>query len=142
MIARKAHAVWEGTLKEGKGSMQTGTKSFSGPYSFASRFESGSGTNPEELIAAAHAGCFSMAFSAQLEAAGYKATRVETTATVSMVQADGGFKIDTVTLDMTGQVPGIGDADFHKIADAAKAGCPVSKALAGVQIKLNAKLVR
>jgi osmotically inducible protein OsmC len=111
-----------------------------GPYSFASRFEQGQGTNPEELIAAAHAGCFSMAFSAVLEGAGYKPNRVHTSAQVSVEKVGDGFTITKSHLITEGEVPGIDEEAFLKHANEAKAGCPVSRALAGVEITIEAKL--
>jgi lipoyl-dependent peroxiredoxin len=142
MPARKANAVWNGTLKEGNGTMRLGTGAFEGKYSFSSRFEEGAGTNPEELIAAAHAGCFSMALSAGLEKAGFPAERVETTATVHLAKDDTGFGIGRIELKCEAKVPNISDADFQKAAEDAKKGCPISKALAAVkEIQLDAKLV-
>jgi osmotically inducible protein OsmC len=121
--------------------MRFGSGAFEGQYSFSSRFEEGTGTNPEELIAAAHAGCFSMAFSAGLSRAGHVPNRVQTTAKVHLVKGDAGFSISTIELETEADVPGIDDAAFQEHAEAAKAGCPVSRALAGVEIKLNARLV-
>lgn len=141
MAVRKANAVWEGTLKEGKGSMKFGSGAFDGAYTYASRFEEGEGTNPEELIGAAHAGCFSMFLAAVLTGAGYTPTRVATTATVHLGREDGGPKITTIELDTEAEVPELDEATFLEKAEESKKGCPVSKALAGVDIKLNAKLV-
>ena len=141
MAVRTANAVWEGDLKSGKGTMKFGGGAFSGQYSFASRFEEGTGTNPEELIGAAHSGCFSMAFSNGLAKAGFTPTRVETTAKVYLEKVDAGFKITRIELETTGTVPGIDNAKFQEIAEGAKKGCPVSQALTGVNISLNAKLV-
>jgi lipoyl-dependent peroxiredoxin len=141
MPVRSAKAQWEGNLPEGKGSMAFGSGAFEGQYSFSSRFEEGKGTNPEELIAAAHAGCFSMAFSNQLAKAGFTPTRVATTAKVHLVKGDAGFGITTIELETEGQVPGIDNAKFQELANAAKVGCPVSKLLTGAEIKLNAKLL-
>jgi len=140
MPARTANARWEGGLKDGKGSMRLGGGAFEGQYSFSSRFEEGTGTNPEELIAAAHAGCFSMAFSAGLERAGFSPNSVETTATVHLSPADGGFKISRIDLVCSADVPGIEKDAFAQAAQAAKEGCPVSKALAAVEITLDATL--
>ena len=134
-------AVWEGELKGGKGSMKLGSGSYEGPYSFASRFETGKGTNPEELIGAAHAGCFSMAFSAGLGKFGFHPKRVSTTAKVSLENVSGAFQITTIELTMEADVPGIDEKTFQEQAESAKKNCPVSKALAGVNIKLNARLV-
>jgi osmotically inducible protein OsmC len=120
--------------------MRLGGGAFEGPYSFVSRFEDGAGTNPEELIAAAHAGCFSMALSAALGKAGHDPTSVETTAAVDLEKGDAGFSIARITLTTNAVVPGIDDAQFQQIAADAKANCPVSRALAGVDIVLNATL--
>jgi len=141
MPHRSEKAEWKGNLKEGKGKMAFGSGAFEGQYSFASRFENGTGTNPEELIAAAHAGCFSMALSGILAGAGFEPKRISTTAKVSVEPQDGGFAITKSALTMEAEVPGIDEATFMQHANAAKAGCPVSKALAGVQITLDAKLV-
>jgi osmotically inducible protein OsmC len=141
MAIRKAEAVWEGNLRAGKGSVKLGSGAFEGAYSFASRFEEGTGTNPEELIGAAHAGCFSMALSADLENAGYTAKRVYTTAQVHFEMVDGKPTITTIHLDTEAEVPGISEKDFLEQAEGAKKGCPVSRALTGVEIVLNAKLV-
>jgi osmotically inducible protein OsmC len=141
MPVRNADAQWEGTLQAGKGTMRFGSGAFEGQYSFASRFENGTGTNPEELIAAAHAGCFSMALSGGLSRAGHPPNRVHTTAKVHLEKGDAGFRISTIELETEAEVPGIDDAGFQEAAAAAKAGCPVSQALAAVDIKLNARLV-
>ena len=140
MPARTATARWDGGLREGKGSVRLGSGAFEGQYSFGSRFEEGVGTNPEELIGAAHAGCFSMALAAGLERAGHPPTTVQTSARVHLESADGGFRISRIELDCTADVPGIDDAGFQEQAEAAKANCPVSKALAGVDIQLTARL--
>ena len=142
MPVRSAKAQWEGNLTEGKGTMSMASGAWDGPYSFSSRFEEGKGTNPEELIAAAHAGCFSMAFSNQLAKAGFTPKRVSTTAKVHLVKGEAGFGIPTIELETEGDVPGIDDAKFQELADAAKKGCPVSKLLTGAEIKLNAKLLK
>src|SRR3954454_3746347 len=141
MPKRKAQARWEGSLQEGRGTMRMATGSYEGPYSFQSRFEEGDGTNPEELIAAAHAGCFSMAPSGELGRAGHEPESVETTATVHLDKADAGFKISRIELDTEARVPGIDSAELERHAQAAKDGCPVSQALAGVDISVNAELV-
>jgi len=120
--------------------MRFGGGAFEGRYSFASRFESGSGTNPEELIAAAHAGCFSMAFSNELAKAGFTPRRVHTRAGAHLEKVGAGFKITAIDLDTEGDVPGITEARFLEIAEGAKKNCPVSQALAAVEIRLNAKL--
>ena len=140
MPARTASARWEGGLRDGSGTMRLGSGAFEGPYSFSSRFEDGKGTNPEELIGAAHAGCFSMALSLGLEQAGHPPTSVETTADVHLERSDAGFEISRIDLRCTAAVPGIDDATFQAQAATAKAGCPVSKALAGVDITLDAQL--
>lgn len=139
MPQRKGSAKWEGGLKDGRGSVSSGSGALEGSYSFGSRFEQGTGTNPEELIGAAHAACFSMALAAALGKAGYEPKRVNTTAKVDLETSDGP-KISTITLDTEAEVPGIDAAEFQKQAEGAKENCPVSKALAGVDIKLNARL--
>ena len=140
MPTRRAEARWEGPLQDGSGTMRMASGSYEGPYSFQSRFEEGDGTNPEELIAAAHAGCFSMALSGQLGGKGYEPESVETVATVQIDKVDDGFKITHIELDTEARVPGIDESEFQDAAEAAKAGCPVSQALAGVEISLEAKL--
>jgi len=137
MTTSRATAVWEGGLKGGKGTFKAGSASFSGAYTFATRFESAKGTNPEELIAAAHAACLSMALSADLEKAGTPATRIETSAACTI---DAG-KIQKMELSVRGAVKGIDQAAFKKAAEGAKENCPVSKALKGnVQFVLEARL--
>jgi len=141
MPTSRASAVWEGKLKDGKGSFRAGSGAFTGPYTFATRFEGKQGTNPEELIAAAHAACFSMALSAGLEKAGKPAARVETTAACTMDMVDGTPTISRMELKVRGKVPGLDQAAFQKAAEEAKRGCPVSRALAGIPaITLDAKL--
>src|SRR3954465_9944147 len=142
MPTRTANAVWEGNLREGKGSMHLGSGAFDGQYSFKSRFEEGTGTNPEELIGAAHAGCFSMAFSNGLAGAGFTPTSVDTIAKVHLDKGDAGFGVTRIELETTGDVPGIDEGTFQKIAEDAKANCPVSRLLApGVsEIVLTATL--
>lgn len=139
MATRTAEAVWEGNLREGKGRLKLGSGAYEGPYSFQSRFESGAGTNPEELIGAAHAGCFSMALSAGLTKAGITAKRIHTTARVHLDNVDGGFKITRIELATDAEVPGIDEHAFREHAEAAKKGCPVSKALTGVEISLTTR---
>jgi lipoyl-dependent peroxiredoxin len=142
MAVRTADAQWDGSLKDGSGRMRLGGGAYEGPYSFQSRFEEGDGTNPEELIAAAHAGCFSMALSGELGRAGHEPTRISTTARVNLVKGDEGFTITRIELETQGEVPGIDEAEFQEKAEAAKAGCPVSRALGGVsQISVKARLV-
>jgi lipoyl-dependent peroxiredoxin len=142
MAKRNASAIWEGTLKDGKGTVKLGSGAFEGQYSFASRFEEGTGTNPEELIGAAHAGCFSMALAAGLTRAGFKPTRISTNATVSLEKVGEAFKITTIELKTEAEIPEIEEAAFLEQAETAKKNCPVSQALAGTQISLNAKLVK
>ena len=141
MPVRSSSAVWNGNLLQGSGTMKVGAGVFEGKYSFPSRFESGEGTNPEELIAAAHAGCYSMALSATLGKAGFNPTRVATTAKAHLEKVGDGFAITKIELVTEAQVPGIDNATFQRHADGAKKGCPVSKALAGTEITLSAKLV-
>jgi lipoyl-dependent peroxiredoxin len=140
MPIRSASAQWSGNLREGSGTMRTATGSYEGAYSFGSRFESGTGTNPEELIAAAHAGCYSMALSNMLAQAGHPPASVQTTAAVHLERTDAGFAITRIDLSAVGDVPGISAAEFDTHAQAAKANCPVSKALAAVEITLDARL--
>ncbi|HET9732543.1 MAG TPA: OsmC family protein [Acidimicrobiales bacterium] len=140
MPVRSAEAHWEGTLQEGSGRMALGSGAFEGRYSFASRFEEGPGTNPEELLGAAHAGCFTMALTAALTRAGHSPTRVDTTARVHIERGESGFSITKVELSTEAEVPGLGAEDFAREAETAKANCPVSRALAGTQITLQARL--
>jgi lipoyl-dependent peroxiredoxin len=139
MPTRTASAEWKGGLKGGTGSFK-GQTGLGGSYSFGSRFEEAGGSNPEELLAAAHAACFSMALSAALEKNGTPPTSVATTAHCTVEKVGEGFTITTMRLDVNATVPGIDDAAFQKVAEGAKAGCPVSRALAGVKIEMNAKL--
>jgi lipoyl-dependent peroxiredoxin len=139
-MKRKASAVWEGGLRDGKGRLTTASGVLSDTqYSFATRFENGVGTNPEELIAAAHAGCFSMALSGQLANAGKTARRIHTTATLTLEKTDAGFTITAVHLDVSAAVPGADAAAFAAAANQAKAGCPVSRVL-NATITLDARL--
>ena len=139
-MKQTASAVWQGSLKEGAGTLSTGSGALAAkPYSFKTRFEGEQGTNPEELIGAAHAGCFSMAFSMILGEAGFTADKIETAATITLEQKDGGFAITTSHLDVTATVPGIEEAAFQELAAKAKAGCPVSKVL-NANITMDAKL--
>jgi osmotically inducible protein OsmC len=129
-MQRKASAVWKGGLKDGKGAVSSSSGVLNNtPYSFSTRFENTPGTNPEELIAAAHAGCFSMALSGQLGAANLTASSIETTATLTMEKLDSGWTIMAVHLDVVGRVPNADQAAFEKAAENAKSGCPVSKVL-------------
>ena len=141
MITRHSDAEWLGSVTEGSGTVKFGSGAYQGPYSFKSRFESGTGTNPEELIAAAHAGCYSMALSAALTGAGHPPTRIHTTASVKLEQAGAAFTITEIELETEGQVPGIDEATFLSTAEEAKRTCPVSKALAGPQITLKARFI-
>jgi len=137
MPVRSATAEWSGTLREGQGTMRMQSGAYEGAYSFASRFEEGKGTNPEELLAAAHAGCFSMALSAGLSRAGLQPERIETTAKVHLEKVGEGFAITRVDLATQGRVPGIDEAKFREYAEAAKQNCPVSKLFAGAEIRLT-----
>ncbi|PYV15102.1 MAG: peroxiredoxin [Acidobacteria bacterium] len=141
MPVRNAEAEWKGNLIEGQGHMKMASGSYDGPFTFKSRMESGPGTNPEELIAAAHAGCFSMALSATLAKAGFEPKRVHTKAAVRFEKVGVGFAITQIDLTTVGEIPGIDNAKFQELAQGAKAGCPVSKALAGTKINLVANLV-
>ncbi|BER93037.1 OsmC family protein [Thermatribacter velox] len=140
MLRRTSRAIWMGNLKEGKGTVELGSGAFKGSYSFRSRFENGSGTNPEELIAAAHAGCFAMALSHLLSESGYTPEKVEAQATISMEAVEGGFKIKSSHLECTTRVPGISEEEFLNIAQKAKATCPVSVLLSSIDITLSARL--
>ena len=141
MPTRISDAVWKGDLKAGKGSVKLGSGAYEGQYNFSSRFESGVGTNPEELIAAAHSACFSMALAAGLSGAGYTVDSVHTTAKVKVEPVGGGFEITSIALETEAKVPGIDKAKFDEIAAATKEGCPVSKALKAVPVSLDAKPV-
>jgi len=138
MAIRSSTAEWKGTLKEGSGTMKVGRSGYEGPFTFASRFESGPGTNPEELIGAAHAGCFSMFLAALLTNAGFKPMRIATTATVHLGD---GPTITLIELDTHAEVPNLTEADLLKHAETAKKNCPVSKALMGPEIRMQAHLV-
>ncbi len=138
MTIRKAEATWLGTLREGSGTMRVSSGYFEGPYTYASRFEEAKGTNPEELLGAAHAGCYSMFLSALITKAGYTPTRIHTTATVHL---EAGPTITRIDLHTQAEVPGLDEATFLEKAEEAKQGCPVSKALAAVElINLHARL--
>jgi lipoyl-dependent peroxiredoxin len=139
-MKRKASAVWRGGLKDGKGTISTDSRVLENTqYSFSTRFEDGKGTNPEELIAAAHAGCFSMALSGQLGNAGMTAESIDTTATVTLEKTDAGFTITKVHLDVTARIPGAEQAAFETAANNAKAGCPISRLLKA-EITMDARL--
>lgn len=140
MPKRKAHAEWKGTLQDGNGSVALGSGAFEGAYSFSSRFEEGIGTNPEELIGAAHAGCFSMALSGELGKNGYNPQNIKTEAVVHLVKGDAGFSITEIDLDCDAHVPGIDEDEFSKFAEGAKKNCPVSRLLTGAKINLTARL--
>lgn len=140
MPTRTANARWEGSVQEGRGTMRFGSGAFEGQYSFQSRMEDGPGTNPEELIGAAHAGCFSMALAGGLGRAGHPPDHVDTTADVHFEKQEAGWRIIRVDLRTRAAVPGIDDATFREQAEAAKTNCPVSQALAGVEITLDAAL--
>ena len=145
-MIRKANAVWQGTGLEGKGTLTSpSTVLDETPYSFKTRFENEdgkSGTNPEELIAAAHAGCFSMALSFQLTGANFPPTKLSTEASITMVQENGGFKFKSIHLHVEGIVPNISEQQFKELADVAKKNCPVSQALSAVEITLSANLIK
>jgi len=141
MANRISEAEWLGDLKGGKGRIRLGSGAFDGSYSFHSRFEDGNGTNPEELIAAAHAGCFTMALAAALSAAGHPPAKIHTTAKVHFGPVPGGFAISRIELATEGSVPGTDAATFEKLAAEAKANCPVSKALKAVEITLTARFL-
>ena len=142
MPTHKAEAEWEGNLAQGSGRLKLDSGAFEGPYSFKSRFEEGqSATNPEELIGAAHAGCFTMALVAQLSRAGIRPTRIHTAAQVKLDKVGEAFAITRIDLETEAEIPGIDDPTFQKNAQDAKQNCPVSKALAGTEIHLNAKLL-
>ena len=143
MPTRNASAVWTGDLKAGAGTVKLGSGAYEGKYNFSSRFESGTGTNPEELIAAAHAACYSMALSAGLGGGGFKPERVSTTAKVTVDKVGEGFKITKIQLVCEAVVPGIDEAKFQEVAKATKTGCPVSQALSAVpSMELEARLLK
>jgi len=141
MAVRRADAEWKGSLTDGTGHVRTETGAVDGAYSFRSRFESGEGTNPEELIAAAHAGCFSMALSHGLAEAGHTPESVKTQAAVHLTEVEGGFAITRIILSCEARVPGISDEAFQEQAEGAKKGCPVSQALSAVEVELEARLL-
>ncbi len=140
MPLRKGKAVWQGNLKQGKGRIALGSGAFEGPVSFASRFEDGEGTNPEELIGAAHAACFSMALAYMLGESGFNPENIETSASVKIENVAGNYKITDIELDVKARVPEIKRGDFEKYAGQAKENCPVSQALKGVKISLRSSL--
>jgi len=140
MPVRVANAEWKGNLPRGSGTLETETGFVKGNYSFSSRFEEGAGTNPEELIAAAHAGCFSMAFANGLAKAGHEAESIRTTARVFLEKGPDGFGVSRIRLECVGRVPGLDEATFQEHAQGAKVGCPVSRALSATPIELVATL--
>ena len=140
MPTRSSSAQWSGNLARGDGTMSLGSGAFEGPYSFASRFEEGDGTNPEELIAAAHAGCFSMALANVLSQAGHEPGSVQTTAEVHLDKDNGGFSITRSDLTTEVKADGLDDEEFQQHADEAKRTCPVSRALGAIEVSLEAKL--
>lgn len=142
MPDRIGKAAWEGTLRDGHGRVALGSGAFEGPYSYSSRWEDGSGTNPEELIGAAHAGCFSMAFAHSLAQAGFTPGNIDTTASVRLSVGPEGSRISRVLLETKASVPNIDEATFQEHAEKAKKGCPVSQALTGVDIELKAELAK
>ena len=141
MAVRKAEAVWEGTLRGGKGRMALGSGAFEGAFSYSTRFEETPGTNPEELLGAAQAGCFSMALSAGLERIGFPVERVQTSARVHLEKTDAGMTVTRIALTCEASVPGVDSAQFQQAVDEARTGCPVARALAGVQLTVDARLV-
>jgi osmotically inducible protein OsmC len=142
MPTRNAEAVWEGGLKDGQGRVKLESGAFEGKYSFSTRFENSPGTNPEELLGAAHASCFSMALSAGLGKAGFTPQQVKTSARVSLEKVGEGFKVTRIQLQTEAKVPNIDDKTFQEHAQKAKTGCPISQALAATPIELDAKLVK
>jgi osmotically inducible protein OsmC len=143
MAVRRANAVWKGTLKEGSGKLSVESKLFEqASYSFGSRFEEGEGTNPEELVGAAFAGCFSQAFALELEEAGYPPTSIQTSVAITLDKGSGGHKISRADLEVQAEVPAIDEGKFRELAETAKDNCPVSKALAGVEKSVRSKLLR
>ncbi len=141
MPVRSAEAEWKGTLREGAGTMKLGSGAYEGAYSFGSRFEENPGSNPEELLGAAHAGCFSMALSGNLSRAGFTPTRIHTTAKVHIERVNEAFTVTKIELNTEAEVPGIDNAAFQEQAEGAKQNCPISRALNVAEITLNARLV-
>ena len=141
MPVRQSEAVWQGNLARGKGTVALGSGLFKGSYSFPSRFEQGEGTNPEELIAAAHAGCFSMALAANLAQAGYRPESIKTVAKVHLDKVEDGFRITLIELETEARVPDLDEKTFLEHAEATKTGCPVPQALSAVAMQLKAKLL-
>ena len=141
MAVRTSEAVWEGSLKEGKGRMKLGSGAYEGAFTWSSRFENGQGTNPEELLGAAHAGCYSMALSSGLGKAGFTPVHIQTSAQVTLEQVEGKSRITKIQLVTEAKVPGINNEQFQQIAEATKQGCPVSVALSNVPTTLTARLL-
>jgi osmotically inducible protein OsmC len=141
MSIRKAHATWKGDVKDGQGVISLGDDKLQVRYGFTSRFEDGAGSNPEELVGGAHAGCFSMALAHALDEAGHQPVRISTTARVHLEESDGGFSIPRIDLETEAEVPGIDDRAFQVIAEDAKKNCPLSKVLSGAEIALEAQLI-
>jgi lipoyl-dependent peroxiredoxin len=141
MPVRSAQAVWEGTSREGKGRVRAEGGGFEGPYSYGSRFEEGAGTNPEELLAAAHAACFSMALASRLAKAGTPPRRIQTSSNVSIDKVEGDWAVTRIRLVVEADIPGANRTDFDRLAEDAKVNCPISRALRAVPIELEAKLV-
>jgi osmotically inducible protein OsmC len=142
MPTRHAEAIWEGNLREGKGKLELGSGAFQGMYSYPSRFEDGDGTNPEELLGAAHAGCFSMAFANALDRAGYPPEKIHTTAKVHFEKLKQGFTIVKIDLKTEALVPGVDESTFLELADGSKKNCPISRALNVPKITLEAILLK
>lgn len=142
MPTRKSEAKWQGNLQTGKGHIKLGSGAFEGDYSFGTRFENQAGTNPEELVAAAHAGCFSMALSFMLSTAGFTPDYVNTTAAVRLDKVGEGFKVTGIELSTEGKVPNLDEAKFKEFAEKAKKECPISQLLSGAPITLQAKFVK
>ena len=140
MPVRSAQAVWEGTSREGKGTVRAEGGGFQGPYSYGSRFEEGAGTNPEELLAAAHAACFSMALSSRLTKAGTPPKRVQARSHVTIEKVEGDWSVTGIRLEVEANVPGASQGDFDRLAEDAKVNCPISRALRAVPITLEARL--
>jgi osmotically inducible protein OsmC len=140
MKVRKAQAAWEGTLREGQGTVSFGEGAFEGPYSWAGRFEEGPGTNPEELLGAAQAACFTMALSSELTRAGHTPERIETTANVHFEKLEGGWTVTRIELETEARVPGVVEQAFQELAEKAKTTCPISRALGPVELVLKASL--
>ena len=141
MPVRRGSAEWQGTLKEGKGALRVGNDTSGKDFTYSSRFQEREGSSPEELIGAAHAGCFSMALAHVLSGAGHVPERIHTTGKVSLEERDGGYTISSITLECEASVPGLGLQDFRKFAESAKQNCPVSRALKGIEIRLEVRLV-